>query len=212
MYHIMFDIDGTLVESNEIDSLCFKRAVEEVTGITIQPDWSLYQHVTDSGILNEFLEKNQVKDRESTKAKVKEEFVSKLQEALLLEPLKEIPGASAFLNELESKRNVTISFATGGWLESALLKLKSAEISVGNIPIASANDHYERTKIMQIAQSRSVNQKNTDCTYFGDGVWDKEACKDLNFNFIAVGSNVEHHNSIENFFNVPEILKLLKIR
>lgn len=50
----MFDIDGTLIESDDFDSECFTEAVKEVTGFDIDTDWSRYEHVTDAGILNEF--------------------------------------------------------------------------------------------------------------------------------------------------------------
>ena len=71
---MMFDIDGTLVESYEIDSQCFIDAVKEVTGLHVNPDWSKYQHVTDSGILNEILFSQRHIDREEVNAKVNSAF------------------------------------------------------------------------------------------------------------------------------------------
>ena len=58
MHHVMFDIDGTLVRSYDLDSICYIDAVREVTGICVDPDWSKYRHVTDAGILEEIIEVN----------------------------------------------------------------------------------------------------------------------------------------------------------
>ena len=57
--------------------------------------------------------------------------------------------------------HVAISFATGGWYESAILKLESAGIKISNIPIASANDHHSRIEIMKIAEK--TTKKSRKC-------------------------------------------------
>jgi len=54
-----------------------------------------------------------------------------------LHPINEVAGAREFLAALKSMPNVIVSIATGGWYESAVLKLASAEINIDSIPIAS---------------------------------------------------------------------------
>jgi beta-phosphoglucomutase-like phosphatase (HAD superfamily) len=105
MHHVMFDIDGTLVESYELDSQCFIDAVHECTGLSISSDWSKYQHITDSGILNEVLRSTEHSNKELYKAKIKRLFLKKLAASLSYKPVKEILGASAFLMRLQSMRN-----------------------------------------------------------------------------------------------------------
>lgn len=56
MHLVLFDIDGTLVESCDFDTTCFQAAIKDVLGVSIDPDWSRYRHVTDSGILSEVVE------------------------------------------------------------------------------------------------------------------------------------------------------------
>ena len=55
MHLVMFDIDGTLIESYDIDEQCFLAAIDEVLGIQIDSRWERYPHVTDAGILDEIL-------------------------------------------------------------------------------------------------------------------------------------------------------------
>lgn len=55
MHLVMFDIDGTLVDSNGFDGALFARAVREELGVPVDTTWQSYRHVTDSGVLEELL-------------------------------------------------------------------------------------------------------------------------------------------------------------
>ena len=71
----MFDIDGTLVKSYDLDSRCFIESVKDVTGIYVDSDWSKYRHVTDSGILEEIIEINGI----TKNKRVRLEFPDRLE-------------------------------------------------------------------------------------------------------------------------------------
>jgi len=79
--------------------------------------------------------------------------------------------------------SVSLSIATGGWEETALLKLQSAGIDVSGIPIASSNDHYARIEIMKMARVKASACESFPVTYFGDAAWDQKACRELGYNF-----------------------------
>lgn len=202
----MFDIDGTLLQSYDVDSECFVSAVKEVAGIEISSDWSNYAHVTDAGILDEILESNEVPDRQIIYNEVKSVFIQKIQERINIKPVQEVIGASSFLKFLNTMDDVVVSLATGGWYESAILKLRSAGINIDGLPIASSNDSSIRTEIMKIATSRAIMGNSYSCTYFGDGSWDKKASEQLGYNFILVGSKLKHKPSIINFKPINEIV------
>lgn len=210
LHHVMFDIDGTLVESYEMDSRCFIDAVKEVTGLSINSDWSEYQHVTDSGILNEILFSEGYSDSKEIKFEVKQCFLKNLEASIAVQPVKEILGAAVFLYLLQSMSNVTVSLATGGWRESATLKLESANIDYSSIPLASSDDHSSRMEIMRLAANRAGNNQYP-CTYFGDGVWDKEACDHLEYNFVLVGNKFAHKPSIINFQSTESALACIAL-
>lgn len=207
----MFDIDGTLIQSYDFDTDCFVDAVEKVTGIKVDSDWSKYTHITDSGILNEVIASNAISEKEDICTEVKNTFIQNVKRHIKLNPVKEIKGASSFLAKLSSREDIIISFATGGWLESAELKLGSAGIDFSDIVIASSNDHYKRTEIMKVSNSIATKDHNLPCTYFGDGSWDKKACEELNINFVAVGSRVKHSQVINDFQEVNEAMKYIGI-
>jgi beta-phosphoglucomutase-like phosphatase (HAD superfamily) len=195
----MFDIDGTLIESYDFDSECFTEAVKEVTGLEIDTDWARYKHVTDTGILNEFFNENNIENTNEVTENIKCAFLAKIQNRIDEESINEINGASEFITKLKELDDVVISFATGGWLESAVLKLESAGIDISGIPIASSNDHHSRIEIMKIAEQRAIKESRLSFTYFGDGSWDLKACKELGVNFVLVGDKLEHNQSIKSF-------------
>ena len=48
---VIFDIDGTLVYSNKIDSQCFAQTYQRIYGLEFPTiDWTKYPHVTDTTI------------------------------------------------------------------------------------------------------------------------------------------------------------------
>lgn len=204
MLHVMFDVDGTLIESYDFDSECFTEAVKEVTGLDIDTDWARYKHVTDTGILNEFFNENSIENTNEVTENIKCVFLAKIQSRIDEESINEISGASEFITKLKELDDVVISFATGGWLDSAVLKLESAGIDISGVPIASSNDHHSRIEIMKIAEQRAIKESRLSFTYFGDGSWDLKACKELGVNFVLVGDKLEHNQSIKSFEQTSE--------
>jgi len=203
----MFDVDGTLVMSDEFDGDCYLEAVYEVLGHGLDTDWTKYTYVSDAGILDQHIsEKGLHSKRENIQADVKEAFINKIANYLKDNPAQQVPGASNFICELRRLENIKLSIATGGWLETALMKLESAEIDISNVPIASSNNHFSRTEIMKIAEDKAVGKNKVPCTYFGDGEWDKKASEELGFNFVLVGDRTHHYQNIMDFKNVNQAL------
>ena len=56
---VMFDVDGTLTLSTEMDDRCYVQAMFEHLGVHIDNDWSHYRQVTDSGIAAELFDRHQ---------------------------------------------------------------------------------------------------------------------------------------------------------
>jgi beta-phosphoglucomutase-like phosphatase (HAD superfamily) len=208
VYQVVFDIDGTLVQSYDIDSHCYVEAVKDVTGIAINSDWTSYQHVTDAGILQEVISKHRLADKLVIFKEVKQAFLEKLTARIALNSINQVGSCSAFLSYLKTRHDVVVSFATGGWYESAILKLASAGIDHSSILIASANDEISRNAIM-IKAMKDYQGVVNKCSYFGDGHWDKLACQQLGINFIAVGNRVEHYQSVKDFSNYTQLMKYI---
>ncbi len=206
---VMFDIDGTLVQSYEFDGKCYFEAVEKVLQTSIKKDWLKYQNVTDSGILDEILSKmNLESERLSLHFEVKKEFTKRIKEHIQCNKVEPILGAVEFVAKLKNRNDVTLAIATGGWRETAILKLEAAGFDFSGIPIASASDHFNRVEIMKIAEEKTGLDFETK-TYFGDGEWDKKASEILGYNFVLVGDRFEHSQRIPNFTFSQKALKFI---
>lgn len=200
MRAVIFDLDGTLLQSMAIDCELFERAVETVVGpIRFRDAYSDYTHVTDAGIVAELLADNgRHRDPKIVDA-VRAEFVVRLSSHIGRSgPFEEIPGASGFLDRLRCDADTRLAIATGGWGESARLKLRSSGINTDDIAIATCDDSPARTEIMRAALWKLGGQIDS-VTYFGDGVWDIEACHQLGWNFVAVGAKLGGLTSYDGF-------------
>ena len=191
----IFDIDGTLSNTNSVDNECFVKALAEAHAITeIDTDWAAYPHTTDSGItLHIFQEKFGRNPEEAELGKFKCCFVKMLSEQYQFDSssFAESVGASIALNRLRRESDWAVAIATGCWRESALLKLRAAKIDIDGIPAAYAEDGLSREDILQEAVSQSLEQYRLSSfgkiVSIGDGLWDVRTARRLNFAFLGVG-------------------------
>ena len=193
---VMFDIDGTLVNSHDFDSHLFSKAVREATGAAVDETWVSYRHVTDSGILEEVLTDCVPEpDRPEAREQVKGRFVGLVQAqiARMANTLEPIPGAPELLRRLRSRPGVVLALATGGWRETAEMKLRAAGIEFEGLPFATASEAEARVEIMRLAEQQAAAYGSISRrSYFGDAPWDLRASADLGYDFVAVGNRVEH--------------------
>jgi len=198
VHAVIFDIDGTLLESAAVDDALYREAVRQVLGdVQLRPSIHAYDYVTDAGIFAQILQDNAIEAEKDAQREIKEHFVNALRSHVEHNgPFVEIPGASNLLRALRESAAHAVAIATGGWRESAEFKLQSAGLDYSNFPLATANDHHERTAIMEIALSR-LGQQFDSITYYGDGPWDREACAALDWRFIPVGPEL---GGIDSYF------------
>jgi phosphoglycolate phosphatase-like HAD superfamily hydrolase len=214
---VMFDIDGTLVDSMRVDSHLYVRAVRETLGgdIYIDETWRPYTHVTDSGVLEEILVQHRFPEPLGPlRAEVKRRFIELVRGHLDAgaSVLREIRGATALLQELRARPDVRVAIATGGWAETALMKLAAVGVSVEGIGFASSSDAHARTKIMEIAAERALRGVvPATRTYLGDGAWDQRASAELGFRFIAVGRALEHEPRFDDYRDRAAVLACLAV-
>lgn len=188
MKAIIFDIDGTLLHSAAVDDALYREAVQIVLGnVRLRPALHDYPFVTDTGILQQIFSDNEVTHEDSLLEKIRSTFVDLLRQHVNeYGPFAEIPGARDFLHSLRESPQHAVAMATGGWRQSAEFKLLSAGFDVAGIPLATSDDHHERTSIMELALD-SLGTQFDSVTYYGDGPWDRQACAELGWEFVAVG-------------------------
>ena len=153
MHAVIFDIDGTLLQSAAVDDALYRQAVAEVLGdVRLRATLHDYEHVTDTGILSSIFTDNELERDVRRENAVRARFVELLDAHIAVHgPFREIPGAADLLHALQASPRHAVAMATGGWRQSAELKLRSAHIEYANVPLFTADDDSARTGIMKLA-------------------------------------------------------------
>lgn len=189
----LFDVDDTLTHTQSIDEICFVRAFSEEFGIKeIDTDWSNYPSVTDSAITRQILQEFLGRTPHATETmRIRLRFLRLLEEAATQDrEITEVPSATAALESLKGL-GWSIALATGGWRDSAMLKLSKAGLAVDGLVLASADDAETREQIVQLAITRAADKLGISSfqklVYVGDAVWDMQVCKRLGISFVEIG-------------------------
>src|SRR5258708_39148859 len=118
----IFDIDGTLTETDHVDNICFVQALADALAITgISTDWAGYPHTTDSAItFHVFQERFNRSPEEVELVKFKTRFVSLLEDYRIKDSslFAEIVGASFMLRRLNQESEWRVAIASVGWAVS----------------------------------------------------------------------------------------------
>lgn len=217
----IFDIDGTLTDTNQVDAACYLQAAEQEFGIKgADDDWSQYAHATDPGILHELCLRHRGQapsGREILAFQAR--FLANLKEENHRRPdlFREIKGAGALLDWLEASPDWRAALATGGWAVTARFKLQAARLPGEDLPFASGDDGIARQDILRSAliRARDRHGRFQRVVSIGDGVWDVRAAGDLGLAFIGVGDTRKLGQAgadrvISDFSDLPACLELLE--
>ena len=185
---VVFDLDGTLTRTNEVDTECFVRAVSDVLQIDqVNTNWEEYEHTTDLGCLQQlFLENFNRPITPDETSRLIDHFLKLLKtrhaaESILFE---EIPGAAALLDSLRHSSRWAVAIATGAWEPSAQFKVAAAD-SLEGFPAAFANDGPSREAIVSSAIERAGNGFDRIVS-IGDAIWDVRTAARLRLPFVGI--------------------------
>lgn len=192
----VFDIDGTLTDTNDVDTDCFIQAIADANAIDgINTNWGEYPHTTDSGIMLQIFQERFGRAPSATElTKFKECFVGLLKDRYQSEAgrFTEIPGAAAIIRWLQQESEWAVAFATGCWRESALMKLRAARIEIDGIPAGFAEDAISREDIIRAAIAKAAElygQREFErIVSIGDGLWDVRTARRLQMPFVGIGA------------------------
>ncbi|MCH8865791.1 MAG: HAD family hydrolase [Proteobacteria bacterium] len=197
---MVFDIDGTLLDSNSVDDDLYRSSLRHVLGpVRFREEISDYDFVSDSGILWQVLADNDLMISPDPTPEIIEYFVNALQDHISENGgFREVPGARKFFESLRSSQDHYVAIATGGWSASAILKLRSAGFDLDGLQLSASDNEHDRTAIMRSALDREKSEYES-VTYYGDGPWDRDACISLGWNFVPVGREI---GGLETYHNL----------
>lgn len=134
---IIFDVDGTLCDTKEVEGRCYVEAIENVSGHSVASiDWSRYPEATSSAITQHLLSEFGVPNGAAVEKLVLAEFVARLDSESRRRPdsFRPTAGALELFENLGQREGYRIAIATGCWHDSAMLKLKRSGFRIEASP------------------------------------------------------------------------------
>ncbi len=188
---LVFDIDDTITKSEFQHQSSFIKAMQHFGIVKINQNWAAYEHMTDSYILRKNFRNNLIQTFD-------QKFIIKFEEKMMEfmrshDKVVELLGAKAMIDNVKKNEDFDYCFATGSFLEPALMKLSQASIDHAKEIVIGSNHYFTREEIVQEAINKAktfyaVKEYNTIIS-FGDGFWDLKTAKNLNLHFVGVGAS-----------------------
>jgi beta-phosphoglucomutase-like phosphatase (HAD superfamily) len=191
----IFDNDGTICDTQEVEGRCYALAIERVTGLSLSTiDWSCFDEPTSSAIVRQLLAGDV--SWQHKEEQVKNEFCRLLRAERPRFPgdFAPIPGAIEFIERLP-REGIRVAIATGGFDAEARFKLECCGIAIDAFPHATSSDTCRRSDIIALAAQRAETDL-TSAVYFGDAPWDVRACAKLGIPMIGIGRRFEKLQSL----------------
>lgn len=199
---VIFDIDGTLLFSNSLDSRCFGKSYERVFGKKFPSlDWNDFPHVTDHTIFNKAYQDHfgEVCSPESRLA-FEADYIELMKEERDVTPHEfcEVPGAKDLIDQLHGLDRYEVGIATGGWRNPAIFKLDHVKINYDPIYASYADNMETRQDIVQdsINQAKDHHSINK-VVYIGDAEWDVLTTNQMNIPLIGIRRTGDHSKLLD---------------
>jgi phosphoglycolate phosphatase-like HAD superfamily hydrolase len=190
---LLFDIDGTLIDSGGAGLQSLKDVLEQQFGVTDDLDGIEVAGKTDTAIVHQILRKQKIAvTGENTEA-----FLERYLELLALElPQRQgrlLPGVQQLLSRLQARPQNVLALLTGNLQRGAQLKLAHYGIWDFFELGAFADDHHDRNELGPFAQRRArekhaIDFAAADIDVIGDTPHDIACGKAIGARTVAVAT------------------------
>lgn len=199
---MIFDIDGTVVDSVKQHQKAFSESLLEIGVRELKSNYGSFLHHTDSFICKEIYEADR---KEPFSKEKKRQFELGLTDKISCQRFTEIAGAKVFIEKLKTESEYGVCFATGSLKNAAKHKLKSIGIEFEKWQLVASDDIYEREGILKEAIEKALSfyevKEFERIISVGDGLWDLLTAQNLGVEFIGIGA-VNKKVQIENGANL----------
>jgi phosphoglycolate phosphatase-like HAD superfamily hydrolase len=198
---VLFDIDGTLIDSGGAGTRSLNYAFEEVFSIHDAFKGISMAGKTDIQILKEGLGTHGLDAENGNVSLLCERYITRLRTEIE-NPGKHLkPGITESLGLLEGREGIFLGLLTGNIEPGARIKLDPFRLN-GYFPLgAFGNDHEDRNKLLPIAVERfsQLHQREIhyhDCIVIGDTPRDVECAKIYGAYSVAVATGPYSYASL----------------
>jgi phosphoglycolate phosphatase len=202
---LLFDIDGTLINSGGAGIYALKKALVERHGIEDDLENIEIAGMTDSGIVISILKKHQITETRENVTAFLDSYVHFLSLELPRRKGNLLPGVLELLEKLKSRKHIVLALLTGNVSRGAQLKLGHYGVWHFFEFGAFADDHHDRNRLGPFAQARAKEKHGhefaaDEIDIIGDTPRDIACGKALGARTIAVSTGTwsrqelaEHH-------------------
>lgn len=159
MYLLLFDVDGTLIQSNRAGRAAMILALEEVFGTAGPVDAYSMAGKTDPLIISELLQAAGIgaAEVEAKLERVYELMARRGQEIFPEKGIRPCVGVPSLLEELSGRPGVLLGLVTGNVAVTAPLKLAAAGIDPAQFQVgAYGSDEKDRNLLPALAMQRAA--------------------------------------------------------
>jgi len=221
---VLFDIDGTLLNSGGVGRASMQRALSEVFGSPGSPSYR-YDGKTDKQIVRDVmrLEGHTDEHIDSRMTTLLDRYLDGLKTGIESRKfdVRPLPGVVEILDALEARDDVVLGLLTGNVEAGARAKLTAAGIEPNRFRVnAFGSDHEHRPQLPAIAQRRfgealGVQVAGEEVIVIGDTPADIECGRELGARAIGVASghysvaDLEKHAPYAVFPSLEDTQKVL---
>lgn len=192
---LLFDIDGTLLETGGVGRKAVESALSELAGQPISTEGVSFSGKTDPQILREVLTLNDVHPDllNGRFAEVVDAYRAMLPRLLQAAMVRALPGAAALVERLHAEPAVQLGLLTGNVREMAYLKLDAIGLG-GYFPFGAFGcDHEDRNALPAVAVERALAHAGrpfepSDVLVIGDTPRDVECARAYGARVVAVAT------------------------
>ena len=188
---VLFDIDGTLLDTHGFGREAFIRGLAHVTGTRDELDYVSFAGNTDRNVLDQVMAHRNLRLAEADIQRIFARIAAELRELLQANPSREIAGARRFLKHLAAE-GTALGLVTGNIRACAYLKLGSVGFDRYFGFGGFGDEHAERAKIAQAAlaaaQAAGIDVAAGAICLVGDTPYDVAAGRAVGIPVIGVAT------------------------
>jgi phosphoglycolate phosphatase len=188
---VLFDIDGTLVDTGGKGREAFIRGLAQVTGVRDELEYVSFAGNTDRNVLDQVMAARGIRLAEHVIQRIFREIAVGLGGLLEREAAREIAGAGALLARL-AEAGVALGLVTGNIRECAYLKLGSVGFDRYFRFGGFGDQHADRARIARsavaAAQAAGIEVAGGEICLVGDTPFDVAAGRELGIPVLGVAT------------------------
>ena len=168
MHIVLFDIDGTLINSGGAGTAAFKLAMADQFGVEKIGDVP-FAGRTDRAIVGDLFERHGIDNAPENWQRFVTAYVGALVHVLPTCQGRVLPGVVELLDELDRRDDVIMGLLTGNVREGARLKLTHYDL-VDRFPFGGFGDHHHQRADVA-AEALAEAQRHLACSADGHAVY-----------------------------------------